>query len=118
MLPPLEATVKLEVVMVAGFIGLLKVAVINAVLGQTRVEPLGGVTLVTVGGARGEVGLVTLAPFLSGSPQPAITSRAINTAETQIFPMFSVRMRFSSLSISHKTFHTWTATNRYNQPGI
>jgi len=57
-----------EVLIVEGFIALLKVAVTTAVLGQMSVEPVGGVTDVTVGGATGSVGA---APFLSGSPQPA-----------------------------------------------
>jgi hypothetical protein len=39
------------VLIVAGFIGLLNVAVMTAVLGQTRVEPFGGVKEVTVGAA-------------------------------------------------------------------
>jgi hypothetical protein len=37
------------VLIVAGFIARLNVAVITAVLGQTRVEPFSGVTEVTVG---------------------------------------------------------------------
>jgi hypothetical protein len=39
--------------MVVGFIAWLNVAVTRAVLGQTRVEPFGGVTEVTVGGGHG-----------------------------------------------------------------
>jgi hypothetical protein len=41
------------VLIVAGFIALLNVAVITAVLGQTGVGPFGGVTEVTVGAAHG-----------------------------------------------------------------
>jgi hypothetical protein len=40
------------VLIVAGFIALLNVALITAMLGQTRVEPSGGVTEGTVGGIR------------------------------------------------------------------
>jgi hypothetical protein len=43
-------TVNVELVTVAGFIALLKAAVMTAVLGQIGVEPFGGVTSVTVGG--------------------------------------------------------------------
>lgn len=42
--------VNVELVMVAGFIALLNVAVITAVLGQIGVAMFGGVTSVTVGG--------------------------------------------------------------------
>ena len=53
---------------VAGFIALLNVAVMMAVLGQTIVERSGGVTAVTVGGDRGVPGFTGLA---SGSaPHP------------------------------------------------
>lgn len=41
---------------VAGFIGLLKVAVITVEPGDPRVEPSGGVTEVTVGGVSGTPG--------------------------------------------------------------
>ena len=63
--------------MVAGFIALLKVAVMTAVFGQARVEPSGGVTEVTVGGARGAPGLTG---FLSGSPHPVAKMSSRNAA--------------------------------------
>jgi len=61
------ATVKVVALMVAGFIALLKVAVITA-LGQT-VAPLTGVTETTLGGVT--VGL----PALSGSLHPAAKAK-------------------------------------------
>ena len=51
--PPGPVKVKVVVLMVAGFIAVLKVAVMTAVLGQVTVERLGGVTEVTVGAGHG-----------------------------------------------------------------
>jgi hypothetical protein len=86
------------VVIVAGFIALLNVAVITAMLGQTRVEPFGGVTEVTVGGVRG-----LPVPFAaSGSPHPA-NATAKRNAGIQILLTFNVRISFSS-SRSYKAF--------------
>jgi hypothetical protein len=81
------------VVIVAGFIALLNVAVMTAVLGQTRVVPSSGVTEVTVGGVRGAVGFPAPA-FLSGSLHPAI-AMIDKTAEIQILPAFDARISFS-----------------------
>ena len=53
MLAPPEVKVNVVVLIVAGFIAWLNVAVTRAVLGQTRVEPFGGVTEVTVGAGHG-----------------------------------------------------------------
>jgi hypothetical protein len=79
-----------EVLIVAGFIALLNVAVImGALLGQTRV-PF-GVTESTVGAAVGEVG----PPPTSGSPHPAITT-ANRNAGIQILLTFNLRISFSS----------------------
>jgi hypothetical protein len=58
--------VNVAVVMVAGFIALLNVALMMAVLAQTPVLPFAGVTRVTVGG---ELEVET-SPFLSGSLHP------------------------------------------------
>jgi hypothetical protein len=58
-------SVKVAPVIVAGFIALLKVAVIM-VLGHAPTSPFGGATEITVGGRR--LGLV---PVLSGSPHAA-----------------------------------------------
>src|ERR1700721_2527546 len=86
--------------MVAGFMSLLNVAVITAVFGQTRVEPSGGVTRVTVGGFRGPPGFPAPA-FLSGSPHPAIRT-ANKNAGIHILRTVNLRMRFSS-SPSYKS---------------
>jgi hypothetical protein len=80
--------------MVAGFIALLKVAVITAVLGQTRVEPFKGVTAVTVGGVRGSPGFPKFA-FLSESPHPTPLT-AIRTIGIQILLTANLRITFSS----------------------
>jgi hypothetical protein len=55
-LAPPEVNVNVEVLIVAGFMLLLKVALTTAVFGQTRVEPSGGVRKVTVGGVNGSLG--------------------------------------------------------------
>ena len=77
--------------MVAGFIALLKVALIMAVLGHTPALPFGGVTRITVGGVVGGVA----SPFLSGSlhPMAKLTNRS---AVNQILFLLCVRMRASS----------------------
>jgi hypothetical protein len=88
-----------EVLIVAGFIALLNVAVImGALLGQTRV-PF-GVTESTVGAAVGEVA----PPPTSGSPHPAIAT-ANRNAGIQILLTFNLRISFSS-SPCCKAFHT------------
>src|ERR1700692_3986423 len=102
MLPP-AVKVKVVVVRVAGFIGLLKVAVMIAVFGQTRVEAFGGVTAVTVGGVSGSPGLPAPA-CLSGSLQPAMTTASTN-AGIHILLTINLSMRFSSLH-SHKLFRS------------
>jgi hypothetical protein len=66
---PFAVNLNVVVLIVAGFIALLNVAVMTAVLGHTRRVPLGGVTAVTIGGATGSVGL-NAAP--SGSPHPGV----------------------------------------------
>ena len=57
---------------VAGFIVWLNVAVITAVLGQTRVEAFGGVTEVTVGGGHG-AGVVNVHVKLAASALPNVS---------------------------------------------
>jgi hypothetical protein len=91
--------VNVEVLIVAGFIALLNVALITAMLGQRRVKPFVGVTETTVGAVRGLPG----PPALSGSPHPA-TRAATRNAEIQILLTFNLRISFSS-SPSHKAFH-------------
>src|SRR5580704_1730431 len=51
--PPVPVKVNVVVLMVAGFIAVLNVAVMTALLGHVVAEPLGGVTAVTVGGGHG-----------------------------------------------------------------
>jgi hypothetical protein len=98
---PLEvlAKVNVEVLIVAGFIALLNVAVIIVTLGQTTVEPAVGVSEVTVGAVRGLPG----PPPLSESPHPAART-ANRNAEIQILLTFNLRISFSS-SPSDKAFH-------------
>ena len=59
------------VLIVAGFIAWLNVAVITAVLEQTEVEPFGGVTEVTVGGHVAEV--VNVHTKLAASAMPNVS---------------------------------------------
>jgi hypothetical protein len=76
--------------MVAGFMGLLNVALMMAVLGHTAGLPLTGVSEVTVGAVRGAPGFPAPA-FLSESPQPAMTA-ANRNAGIQILANFNVRI--------------------------
>ena len=91
-LPPGPLNVNVVVVIVAGFIALLNVALTIATLGQTSVEPFGGVTEVTVGGVRGEPGPAFIA---SGSLHPAIPT-ANRNAVIHTWLIFSMRICFSS----------------------
>jgi hypothetical protein len=85
-----EVTVNVVLLIVPGFIGLLKVAVTIAVFGQTSNEPFGGVTAVTVGGFVGLVG-ATGAPPLSGSPHPGVTTAIVSSnANTKILFTFNL----------------------------
>jgi hypothetical protein len=85
---------KVAVLIVLGFIALLKVAVTTAVLGHIRVEALIGVTDVTVGGAKGLPG-VNAFGFLSGSLHPVARTNSRN-AGIQILLIFTFRMCISS----------------------
>ena len=100
--PPGPVKVNVAVLIVAGFIALLNVALITAMLGQTRVKPAVGVTEATVGVVRGLPG----PPAVSGSPHPA-TRAANRNAGIQILLTFSLRISFSS-SPSDKAFHAST----------
>jgi hypothetical protein len=90
---PGPVNVKVALLIVAGFIALLNVAVMRSVFGQTRVDASSGVTDVTVGGVKGSVGLPVPA-FLSGSPQPDITMNNKNSG-IQILQNFNVGISFS-----------------------
>ena len=98
-LAPPEVKVNVEVLIVAGFIALLNVALITAELGQMRVAPFAGLTEVTVGGVSGLPGSPA---FVSGSPHPAIKT-ANRNAGIQILLTFNLRISFSS-SPSYKAF--------------
>jgi hypothetical protein len=67
--PPVPVRVNVVVLMVAGFIGVLKVAVMMALLGHVVAERLGGVTAVTVGGGH-EAAVVKDHVKLAVSPLP------------------------------------------------
>ena len=95
--------VNVVVLIVAGFMALLKVALMITGLPHVKVEPLRGFTEVTAGGVKGLTGFP--APeFASGSLQPAI-ARANRNAGIQILQTFDVRISFSS-SPSCKPLHT------------
>jgi hypothetical protein len=98
-------TVKVETVIVAGFIGLLNVAVITAVLGQTSVEPSGGVTDVIVGGVSGLPGFPAFPAFafLSESLHPA-TRAASRNAEIQILVTLALCISFSCSTADNASF--------------
>ena len=83
--------------MVVGFIALLKVAVITAGLGQTRVEASGGVTEVTVGGVNGSPGFP--AALVPQHPARTTANRNAENAEIQVLLTFNLRIRFSSSSL-------------------
>jgi len=86
-----------DVLIVAGFIALLKDAVITAMFGQATVVPISGVTDTTVGGDNGVPG----AAALSGSPQLVNTTASRNT-EIKILLIFDLlKMNTSLLHTVH-----------------
>jgi hypothetical protein len=89
------------VLIVAGFIALLNVAVITVVLEEARVKPFGGVTEVTLGGVSGSLGFPAFA-FLSKSPHPATRATNMN-ATNDIFPVLNLRISISC-SLGGKAF--------------
>src|ERR1700686_1259929 len=94
--PPAPVTVKVVVLIVPGFIALLKVALMmTPLLGQTPVEAFSGVTDSTEGGVVGAPGFPAF-PFLSESPHPA-TRAASRHAEIQILLTITLRISVSSL---------------------
>src|SRR5258708_30417970 len=97
--------------MVARFIALLNVAVITAVLGQTRVEASGGVTDVTVGGVDGSPGFVGVPPVFVLALHPARTAAERN-ASIQRFRTINVSNSFSS-SPSHGLLPLYTRSRNY-----
>ena len=93
------AKVKVVVLIVAGFMALVKVALMTRGLPQVKVEPLRGFTEVTAGGVRGLPGFPT---FGSESPQPA--SRPANrNAGIQTLVNLNLRISFSP-SFRDKSF--------------
>lgn len=97
---PPALTVKVDTLIVAGFMVLLKVAVITAVLGQMSVAPVVGVTEITVGAATGSLGATA---FLSGSPHPERLSDNAS-AINQIFK--ELRIRINTFLLGHGSSHT------------
>lgn len=75
--------------MVAGFMLLLKIAVITGALGQASVVPFDGVTEVTVGAASG---VPAATAFPSGSPHPAVKLSS-RSAINQIPCLRSIRIQ-------------------------
>ena len=90
---------KVPLLIDAGFIALLKVAV-TIVLGQTPTAPLGGATDVTVGGRR--LGLV---PVLSGSPHPAQKVSSKN-AMNHVVALLYLRMTVILLPLGSTSPHS------------
>jgi hypothetical protein len=99
-LGPLKVNV--VVLIVAGFIALLNVAVTIAMLGQTTELPFAGVTVVTVGGVKGAPGF-PVPTSLSGSLHPAITTANRNVGIKTLLT-FNLRISFSS-SPSYEAFY-------------
>jgi hypothetical protein len=86
--------VNVVVLIVAGFMALLKDALITTGVPQVRIEPARGFTDDTWGGVRGLPGFP--APgFASESPQPAIAMASRKTG-IQILLTFNLRISFSS----------------------
>jgi hypothetical protein len=102
--------VKVVVLIVAGFMALVKVALMTTGLPQVKVDPLSGFTDVTAGGVRGLPGFPA---FTSESPQPAIRT-ANRNAGIHILPTFNLRItsplhaviRRSTLLVRPKTNET------------
>jgi hypothetical protein len=109
---PGPVNVKVVVVIVAGFIALLNVAVMRTVLGQTRVEASSGVTEVTVGGVKGSVGPPAPA-FLSGSLQLASTMTNKNSG-IQILQAFNLDISFSPSEIDKRELFSISAHFQLN----
>jgi hypothetical protein len=110
--PPGPVKVKEVISIVAGFMGLLKVALMTTpLLGQTPVEAFRGVTERTVGGVSGAPGFPAL-PFLSESPHPA-TKAASRNAEIHILLTNNLRITFSS-SLDADVPHVSDAGNNEN----
>ena len=91
MFPPGPVKVNVEVLIVAGFIASLNVAVMTGVFGQTRVKPASGVTAITVGGGIGgghAMAVVniqtklaaTILPNESAAPVVIVAVKAVPTA--------------------------------------
>jgi hypothetical protein len=88
---------------VAGFMALLKVALMTTpLLGQTPVEAFSGVTESTVGGVVGAVAVPAF-PFLSESPHPAPRAASRN-AEIQILITFALCISFSCSTADYASF--------------
>ena len=93
-------SVKVEVLSVAGFMALEKVALMTTGLPHVNVEPVSGFTEVTAGGVRGLPGFPA---FVSESPQPASMPANRNTV---IQTLVNLNLRISFSLTSCKVFHT------------
>src|SRR6266849_1577931 len=107
---PPEVKINVEVLIVAGFIALLNVAVINAVPAKARVEPSGGVTEVTLGGVSGSLGFPAFA-FLSKSRQPATRATNMN-ATNDIFLVLDLRISSLVPPVTRRSFFDYMAAVR------
>ena len=99
--PPV-VNVNVVVLIVAGFMALVKVALMTTGLPQVNVDPVSGFTEVTAGGVRGLPGFAA-AEFASGSLQPA-SRPATRNAVTQTLVNFNLRISFSP-STRYMAFH-------------
>jgi hypothetical protein len=70
--------------MVVGFIALLNVALIMAVLGQTSTLPFGGVTRVTVGRSPHETGVVNVHTKGSSWGLPNVSTTPVVTVAVKV----------------------------------
>jgi hypothetical protein len=88
---------------VAGFIALLNVAVTSAVFGQKRVEPAGGVTAVTVGAVWGAAGSAAFG-FRLGLQHP-VAKPTNRSARNKILWLLCIRMPALFFSAQSPTYH-------------
>jgi hypothetical protein len=93
-------SVKVVVLIVAGFIALEKVASMTTTLPHVKVEPVSGFTEFTAGGVSGLPGFPA---FVSESPQPESRQAARNTV---IQTLVNLNLRISFSLNSCKVFRT------------
>jgi len=101
------ANVNVVVLMVAGFMALVKDALITTGLPHVNTEPFRGFGEITAGGVRGSPGFPAR---VSASPQPA-SRPAIRNAGIQTLLDFDLRISFSP-STPYKAFPTADSCRR------